>query len=242
MSRGLASLLSYTWSHSLDDTSNEFGNDNLTDPRSDRGASSFDVRHAFNAAFTYEIPAPGTRTLARILGNWSVNGILTARTALPINVFLDLVDVGILDSDLLQSRPDRIPGVPLYLHDRTVPGERRVNSAAFTVPAGLRQGNLERNLVRGFPLCQFDFGIRRSFLLRNDLRLEFRTEFFNVFNHPNFGLIDGSIGVGGVGGTTFQPDPTFGIAVATLAQTSDVNPVYSVGGPRSIQLSLRLQF
>ncbi|MGH9544354.1 MAG: carboxypeptidase regulatory-like domain-containing protein [Terriglobales bacterium] len=238
MVRRLAALLSYTWSHSIDDTSSDAGSDNLTNPRVDRGSSDFDARHAFNAAFTYDIPGPaGNRVLRAITGHWSVDSILTARTALPVNVLVDLGET--LDSNLLQPRPDRVPGVPLYIHDSTVPGGRRINLAAFSIQPELRQGNLERNLVRGFPLTQFDFDVRRQFSITDRIILQWRADFFNLLNHPNYGLVDGRFGSFG---PPFQPNPTFGIAFYSVAQFADVDPLYSVGGPRSIQLSLRLSF
>lgn len=238
MARRLAALLSYTWSHSIDDTSNDVGFDNLTNPAIDRGSSDFDVRHAFNAALSYDIPEPeGNRVLRGILGHWSVDSIFTARTALPINVLVDLGET--LDSDLLQLRPDRVPGIPLYVRDSAVPGGRRANPAAFSIQPELRQGNLERNLVRGFPLTQLDFDVRRQFGITDKITLQWRADFFNLLNHPNYGLMDGLFGSFG---PPFQPNSTFGIAFFSVAQFADVNPLYSVGGPRSIQLSLRLNF
>jgi hypothetical protein len=244
MTRGLAALLSYTWSHSIDDTSDDEGFDNITNPHIDRGASAFDVRHAFNAAFSYDIPASGeNRALRAILTHWSTDSIFTARTALPINVFVDYFDSGILDSTLLQGRPDRVPGVPLYVQG-AYPGGRRVNPAAFSAPSAPRQGNLERNLVRGFPLTQWDFDVRRQFDITEKVKLQWRADFFNLLNHPVFGLVEGNLGTFGI---PFQSNPTFGLALYTLAQSqsfgaSDVSPLYSVGGARSIQLSLRLRF
>jgi len=238
MARGLAALLSYTWSHSIDDTSSDAGFDNLTNPHIDRGSSDFDARHAFNVALSYDIPgSDGNRALRAITSHWSVDSIFTARTALPINVLVDLGET--LDSDLLQVRPDRVPDVPLYIRDSTVPGGRRVNAAAFSIQPELRQGNLERNLVRGFPLTQLDFDVRRQFGITERINLQWRADFFNLLNHPNYGLMDGLFGSFG---PPFQPNSNFGIAFFSVAQFSDVDPLYSVGGPRSIQLSLRLRF
>ena len=74
MSRGLSGLLSYTWSHSTDDVSSELAFDYLPDPRVDHGASDFDVRHAFNAAFTYEIPARKWKpVVGALLKDWSMD-------------------------------------------------------------------------------------------------------------------------------------------------------------------------
>jgi Carboxypeptidase regulatory-like domain/TonB dependent receptor len=237
MTGGLAALFSYTWSHSIDDTSSDIGGDNITDPRIDRGSSDFDARHAFNAALSWEIPnLNGERVLRALFNHWSADTIFTARTALPVNVLVDFADLE--DSDLLEPRPDRVPRVPLYLK-ATVPGGRQINPAAFSIQTTLRQGNLERNLVRGFPLTQLDFDLRRQFSISERVKLDWRVDFFNALNHANFGLVDGLVG-------SFGPppslNPTFGMAFFSVADFSDVSPLYSVGGPRSIQLSLRLSF
>jgi hypothetical protein len=231
MSRGLATLLSYTWSHSIDDTSTDVGNDNFVDqcfdpPCNDRGPSDFDVRHAFKAAFTYDIRAPlGNPALHAILNKWSISSIYTVKTALPVNVTVGRGDVG-FDPSLFVTRPDLVPGVPLYIHNSTVPGGRGINPAAFSVPTDVRQGDLGRNSLRGFAFMQLDFAIQRQFGITGKMKLEWRSEFFNLFNSPHFNNVDGNLG----SFPPFQPNPTFGAATVT------------VGGPREIQLALRLRF
>jgi hypothetical protein len=228
MLRSLAALLSYTWSHSIDDTSNDNGNgDNLVDPRFDRGPSAFDVRHAFTAAFTYDVPRPGWKPAFRaILSNWSVGTIFAAKTALPINVTVGRGDVG-SDPSFLVTRPDLVFGVPLYIQDSTVPGGRRINAAAFSVPTETRQGDLGRNALREFPFTQLDFDVRRQFSITERMKLQWQADFFNLLNHPNFGAFDSQVGFFG---PPLEPNPGFGVAV----QES--------GSSRSIQLSLRLRF
>jgi Carboxypeptidase regulatory-like domain/TonB dependent receptor-like, beta-barrel len=239
MARGLAALLSYTWSHSIDDTSADAGFDNFNDPRIDRGASDFDVRHAFSAALTYDLPGPvENRALRALLGDWSVDSILVARTALPVNVYIDPGDPPFPGLPP-QMRPDQVPGVPFYIPSPTLPGGMQINPAAFAVPPEPRQGNLVRNSVRGFSFTQLDFDFRRQFALTERIKLQWRVDFFNLLNHPNFGLLDGLFGAYG---PPFQPNPTFGTAFFTAAQFADVAPLFSPGGARSIQLSLRLIF
>jgi Carboxypeptidase regulatory-like domain len=243
ISHGLAALVSYTWAHSIDDTSDDQGGNNLTDPRLDRGPSDFDVRHTLSAAFIYDIPAPGqNRTFRTVLGNWSMGGIFAARTALPVNAYVLRGDINVDPSlvvDSGQIRPDRVPGVPLYSADPTAPGGRRINPAAFSVPVEIRQGDLGRNALRGFPLTQLDLAVRRQFELTENLKLQFRLELFNIFNHPNFGSVDSNLGFYG---PPLEPEPSFGVAVQSLANTGGASPLYNVGGPRSIQVSLRLGF
>jgi hypothetical protein len=236
MTRNLAALLSYTWSHSTDDTSADSGFDNPIDPRLDRGSSDFDVRHSLKAAFNYEVPgAERNRALRVVLRHWSMSSILLAQTALPVAVYMDLG--GALD--LYQPRPDRVPGVPSYIRDPKLPGGRQINPAALTTPPELRQGNLERNSLRGFSLAQLDLAMQRQFAITQRIELQWRGDFFNLFNHPNFGAVDGFFGSAG---PPFQPNPTFGTAVNMLASNGDVNSLFGTGGGRSIQLSLRLRF
>lgn len=230
MWRGLETLLSYTWSHSIDDSSDDVGFDNLVNPCldppcSDRGPSDFDVRHAFKAAFTYNIPTLLRDSSFRaILQNWSIASISTLETALPVNVTVSRGDVG-FDPSLFVTRPDLVPGVPLYIQDSTLPGGREINPAAFSVPMEVRQGNLGRNALRGFGFIQLDFAIHRQFAITKKAKLEWRADFFNLFNSPHF-YVDGNLGTF----PPFQPNPTFGAAILTF------------GGPRQIQLALRLSF
>jgi hypothetical protein len=227
MLRGLSALLSYTWSHSTDDVSSELAFDYLPDPRVDHSASDFDVRHAFNAAFTYEIPGRKSKpVVGAILNDWSIDAIFTAKTALPVNVFLDRGDSGVTEANLL-ARPDSVPGVALYLRDSTLPGGRRINPEAFSVPPQARQGDLRRNSLRGFSISQLDFDVRRMFSITERVKLQLRADFFNIFNHPNFVNVNNYLGF-------FEPpldtNPNFGLASPPA------------GSPRSIQLSLRLRF
>jgi len=77
-----------------------------------------------------------------------------------------------------------------------------------------------------------DLAVRREFSLYENLKLQFRAEAFNIFNHPNFGIIDPNIG-----------DNTFGQATATLARSLGVlSPLYQQGGARSMQFALKVQF
>src|SRR4029077_9780901 len=119
---------------------------------------------AFNMALSYDIPGPvGNRALRALLDHWSVDSILASRTAVPVNVYIDPGDPPFPGLPPYQMRPDRVPGVPFYLQDGTLPGGRRLNPAAFAVPPDPRQGNLVRNSLRGFAVTQWDFDLRRQF-------------------------------------------------------------------------------
>jgi len=236
LSRGLQAVASYTWSHSIDIASND-STANIPvariDPSLDRASSDFDVRHSFNTAISYSLPAPnkGMR-FSGLFSNWMVDAIVGARTAAPVDVFIRR-DLGFGPFNL---RPDLVPGIPLYIEDQSAPGGRRINAAAFVTPAA-RQGTLGRNALRGFPFSQVDFAFHRRFTLRDRAQLILRAEFFNVFNHPNFGDPVGDLS-----------SNSFGSSTSTLARSLGssgsigLNPIFQVGGPRTIQLDLKLQF
>ncbi len=248
LSRGLQALASYTWSKSLDISSGDSAVSSRTDifdPSQDRGPSDFDVRHAFTGAITYNVPAPHVGEFGRkILSDWSVDTIFTARTATPVNVTYTAAGTAFGSLGL---RPDLVPGTSLYLNDPAVGGGKRFNPGAFAFSSTLRQGTLGRNVLRGFGLWQVDLALRRQFNLGERYKLQFRTEFFNVFNHPNFADPVGTLGTF-FGGTLFA-NSQFGRSASMLGRslgngglTGGFNPLYQVGGPRSIQLSLKLEF
>lgn len=255
LSKGFQALASYTWAHSIDIASNDSFNVNTPstrlDPRSDRGPSDFDIRHALNAAVTYDVaPLLKTGVGNAIFRNWSLDAIFTARSATPVNVSYSVLVPGLGGVSTL--RPDLIEGIPLYLDDPTAPGGRRFNNTRVTIPGNPnpqlgpffrpvvpRQGSLGRNALRGFPVSQLDFGLRRQFHLGERVNLQLKTEFFNIFNHPNFGDPEGSL----------QSPTNFGVSTAMFGRSlgaggsvGGFNPLYQVGGPRSIQFSLRLGF
>src|SRR5204863_6143096 len=80
-----------------------------------------------------------------------------------------------------------VSGVPPWIADPNVAGGKRINNAAFITPTGPVQGTLGRNALRGFGATQVDLTLRRQFKLRERLSLQARADFFNLFNHPNFG-------------------------------------------------------
>ncbi len=240
LSRGLTALASYTWSHCID-----YGSDNF-DFGYQRGNCDFDVRNNLSAAFSYDLPNVGHNGFVNaVLHHWGLDDRVTARTGFPVRLRGD---------QLLQPDGKRyygglnlVSGQPVYLYGANCatilqglgdlqpgqgcPGGRAINPSAFTaVNSGL--GDAPRNFARGFNAVQMDLAVRREFSLYENLKLQFRAEAFNIFNHPNFGTIDPNIG-----------DNTFGQATGTLAQSLGVlSPLYQQGGPRSMQFALKLVF
>ena len=236
LTRGLQALGSYTWSHSLDNASDDqsfaaVSPNSLYNPNVDSGSSDFDVRHAVSGALTYRIPPVRTSGPAHaLLRDWAINAVLSGRSAMPLNVTAASVTIG---GVIWAPRPNVVSGAPLYLYGAQYPGGMAINPAAFASP-GKTQGNLGRNALRGFGAWQADLTVHRQFNLAEHIVLQLRAEFFNVLNHPNFGPPN-----------TSTTGAQFGLATQTLANSNSVgglNPIFQLGGPRSSQLGVRVQF
>jgi hypothetical protein len=244
LSRGLQALASYTWGLSEDNASDEASaslipggvSQFLVDPRQDVGPSDFDIRHNALASLTYDIPAPGSsRAVRAVLGGWGVDGIFRARSGSPVSVITLAADPLNLTTP---RRADVVAGEAQWLDDPLAPAGRRLNPAAFAVPPQGRQGTLGRNSLRSFPAWQLDLSLRRRFALVNDVRLEMRADVFNLFNHPNFGEPDGTLGSTTFGRSTNMLNRALGAG----GTSGGLNPLYQIGGPRSVQVSARLLF
>ena len=265
LSHGLQALASYTWSHSIDTASaGSYGNpSNLVSTLNsniNRGPSDFDIRNAFSMGLTYDVPVHASNNLANaMLRGWSTENVVQARSASPVDI--NYADLGLLSNGFgTNPRPDVVVGQPFYLYGPMYPGGKAFNAAAFTppplVPAGCNplitfpcapssQGNLSRNALRGFGDAQWDFAVHRDFPIRESVKLQFRAEMFNLLNHPNFGPPSGNLGDPGA------PNPLFGLSSAMLGQSlagtgnlgsGAFDPLYQLGGPRSIQFALKLFF
>jgi len=242
LSGGLQILSSYTFSHSIDNSSADsavFTSPSVASANVDRASSDFDVRNSFTAALLYNIPEPGRNKFARsILGNWSVDTFVFARTALPVNIYGGVSVVPGVES---QVRPDLVPDQPLYLFGSQYPGGKAFSAAAFVPAAADVQGDFGRNVLRGFGAWQADFAVFRQFHIKEGLNLQFRSEFFNLFNHPNFG--DPTSDNRFITSTLFgQSTESLASSLGSGGPSGGFNPLYQIGGPRSIQLALKLQF
>ena len=108
-----------------------------------------------------------------------------------------------------------------------------MNPIAFVLAAAGQNGDLGRNALRGFDAVQTDLAAHRDFYIAKGLHFQVRAESFNLLNHPIFGAVN----------TSLNTPSTFGLATSTLNnQLGGLNPLYQVGGPRSSQLALRLEF
>jgi hypothetical protein len=241
LSHGLQALSSYTWSHCLDS-----GSYNTALPYL-RGNCDFDVRQNFSAALSYSVPnVSENRTIGTLFHHWGFDDRFTARTGFPVDLTSGLYVVNPATGKTYNGGLDVVSGQPFYIYGSqcaavyatglSCPGGRAINPNAFSEPTAGDLGNAPRNFVRGFGAWQMDLAVRREFPIHERLKLQFRAEGFNIFNHPNFGVIN----------TTYcPPGPgcTFGQATATLASSLGIlSPLYQQGGPRSMQLALKLIF
>jgi hypothetical protein len=233
VAKGLQSLFSYTWSHSLD-----YGSTNVSYPLT-HGNSDFDVRHNFQGGLTWSVPKVSeNRLAAALLNDWGLDGRINIRSAFPITLTGTLFEDA--SGTYYYGGVNYNPANPVYLHGSQYPGKRAINggpnvssaSAAFALPAGTAEGNAARNFVRAFGATQINFAARRDFHIVDRLSLQFRAEAFNVFNHPNFGYVDPSLA-----------DLQFGQATKMLnSSLGSMSSLYQQGGPRSMQFSLKLAF
>ena len=226
---------SYVFSKSLDDASDgidfnfataAFPQDS-TNLRAEKGPSTFDTRHRFTMALNYQVPVWGAlpRKLAE---GWQWNTIVTAQSGRPIPL---ITGGGIA----FHQRPDVVPGVNPILFGGSDPAAGYVNPAAFATPTG-NFGNFGRDQLYGPGYWNVDFSVTKSTNLTEQIALQFRTEFFNIFNHPNFALPGGVI----------SPGATLANCSGCIStQTPDVaqgNPGLGGGGPRVLQFALLLKF
>jgi hypothetical protein len=230
----LQALMSYTWAKSLDVVSEESilnfqAPVERVPPTGDRGPSSFDIRQSLSLAISYE-PPRFRGPARRVLTGWAFDSIVRARSAPPVNVLTGVDTLGLGFNTV--SRPDVAPGVPLYLEGNEFAGGKRINPAAFVLPAGTRQGTLGRNSLRGFGAAQWDLAVRRHFVLTEGLTLQFRADAYNLTNHPNF-----------ASPVNMLNNPNFGHSTQMLNRgLAGLSPLYQIGGPRSMQVAARLIF
>ena len=130
-------------------------------------------------------------------------------------------------------RPN-LTGQPIWISDSHVPGGRRINPAAFSIPTS-GQGNEPRNALRGFDFFNTDLSLRKRIPLTERIALQLRLDAYNALNHANF-----------ANPSSFQnanlASANFGIATSMLYNAFGGGSIQSSGAPRSLQISLKFQF
>ncbi len=242
MSKGLQALANYTWSHSLDNSSNDVVEEvssTVVSAANDYGSSDFDVRQSFSAGVTYSVPSfTSTEPLSLLIRDWSVDALAVSHSGFPYNASVFTETIG-----GAYPRPNLVSGQPIYLYgsqctsaySEPCAGGKALNVAAFSAPAAGQQGTEGRNDIPGFGLTQIDLSLGRKFPFTEKINLLFRADAFNSLNHSNF---------------TNPLAYYLGPSTTAYLQSTEMlnhglgglNSLFQLGGPRSLQLSLKLSF
>ena len=198
VARSLNFQVSYTWAHAIDNGDFLAGRQNLYDLRAQRGNGNNDLRQRLVISNTWELPFGRGHRLGGgmprwadlIAGRWNLNGIASLYSGLP---FSPSSSINTLNGSGSQ-RPDRIANGNLAVEQRSL--QRWFDIAAFKTPGEFQFGNAGVNILEGPGTAQFDMGLAKSFAFSADSRrrLEFRSEFFNLFNSPQFNNPASAIG------------------------------------------------
>ena len=228
---GFSGFYSYVYSKSLDGASDGIDFNfataafpqNSDDLAAEKGPSTFDTRQRFTAALNYEVPI--FDRMPRVLATgWQLNTVVTVQSGRPIPIIDD--EFGFTGHE----RPDVVPGINPILPNWT-PSTGYLNPAAFAEPPG-NVGNLGRDQIYGPGFWNVDFSVTKDTRLREKLDMQLRTEFFNIFNHPNFALPNNVVTPGAA---------TDGVISAT-PDVAQGNPGLGGGGPRVLQFAVKFVF
>jgi outer membrane receptor protein involved in Fe transport len=227
---GLSFISAYTWSHSIDNVPNAFGGaangpipQDIRYRNVDRGSSGFDIRHRFTHSMNYELPFGkgqkfniDNKVLNVIAGGWQTNMIFTRQTGLP---YTPTLNVSVSNAGSSRPNVNRAPrftsGDRALWFDTSFGGA----DATWSAPATFTYGNAGRNILYGPGRTNWDFSIFKNFSLTERFKFQYRTEFFNLFNTPQFGLPNAAVGNPGAG------------AITSLS-----------GNNRQVQMALRFSF
>lgn len=233
VSKGLHLDLEYTLGHGIDNVEDQGlfsqepqDNNNI---KAERGNGSNDVRNNFAFSGIYDIPighgysflssAPAPVRL--LTSGWQVNALGLFHSGVADTIYIGTNTSG--NQDFVNQRPNVVPGQPLYAAHKS--WRQWFNPNAWSMPAQGTFGDSGRNTIYGPGFNQLDTSLIKQTPLGGDRNLEFRAEFFNVLNHPNFAEPDTTFGTEGFG----QIFNTFGATIGS-------------GTPRQIQLALKFIF
>lgn len=225
-SRGYSWLSSYTWSKAISNApqfrnaGGANGSENSPPQNSynlaaERGLASFDLRHRWVNTVVYDLPGRGW-----LLGGWQWSSIVQLQTGFPFTVNLsgDTAGIGGGTGGIL-IRPNAVPGQSSRLEPEARSTGRFFNTSAFALTPSFQFGNVGRNTVEGPGMFNIDTTLARNFVIRERFRLQFRAEFFNLFNTPNHSIV----------GRLINVPAQFGVVLNQL-------------DPRQIQFGLKLAF
>ena len=231
LNHGFSFVSGYTWGHAIDFVSLHRAAQPQDSRRPDleRASSDLDIRHRFTLAVTYELPS--IKSWAQMLEGWQLNSIVTLQTGTPFSG-VDFEN----DTSLTGEFSDRwnVIGDPKSIPNFSTTGPVPVERVLVQPEFG-NFGDSGRNTFRGPKFKNWDFSVVKTWRITERWSAQFRAEFFNILNHPNFAnpaiLFNNDLGF----------LDTFGLVTAT-PDVAGANPVIGTGGPRSIQFGLKIRY
>ncbi len=222
-SGGLTFLTAFTWSKNLDnDSAGATGGgtyQNYQCLACDFGRDATDFERRFVQSWVYVLPMPRALSDSSVakntIGDWELSGIVTLQSGFPFSPMVSFDNSESLNN---QDRPNVVPGVALFPAGTRTPN-RWFNPGAFVVAPPGHFGNAGRDIIDGPGIVMWDLGLMKNFSLGERMKLQFRSEFFNIANHPNFG----------------SPFPYVDSPLAGIISSTATNP-------RQMQFALRLSF
>jgi len=215
-SKNLTILANYTYSKSIDNlpvgggvvdvgadspSTLPFGTPNRK--AFDRGPSDFDHTHRFVTSYVWQLPGlNGQNALVRtILGGWQVNGVMAWQTGRPFTVVAgkDISKSNLNNDRAVQVGPAFGPGACAFNKFTNVPSPQSCvdllvpNNLAFTVPAALTFGTTSKGQFRWPGAFNWDMGLVKTFQITERVGIQFRAEYFDILNHPNWSSDDASV-------------------------------------------------
>jgi hypothetical protein len=233
VSQGLHIEGAYTYGHAIDDVQDQGlfasepqDNNNI---KAERGNGSGDIRHNFSFNLLYDLPmgkghaflASAPKVVSTLVSGWQVNALGIIHSGIADNIGLGTNTYG--NGDYTNQRPNFVPGVDPYVHNKS--WKQYFNPNAWSTPEAGTFGDSPRNGVYGPGFAQIDSALVKQTAITESKSLEFRAEFFNMFNHPNFAQPDSTYG-----------DAAFGQISSTFGRT------IGLGTERQIEFALKFRY
>lgn len=196
----LQTLIGYTYSKAFDDSSGYGEQINPINHRLSRGLSAFDSTHNFVASYNYQLPLDKLEGPKRLTNGWAISGITRFATGLPVTI-VETDDQSLLGTafggpiTLPVDTPNLVG--PLDITNPRKTGGQYFSPAAFAPSALGTEGDSRRRFFHGPGLNNFDFALIKNTTINERFNLQFRGEFFNIFNHTQFLTPSGITGFSG---------------------------------------------